>query len=96
MSMEFDYVLPRKSVPPQFIVLSIIAKYNGLTLSQLYSLVKQSRCNESFDKLSVKDLENDLNMLRILGLVEESGGVYTVTEKGRFVLGKFTNNGKCL
>ncbi len=97
MTVEIEHISFKKSLPPQLIVLTVIAKYNNLTISQLYSLIKHFRCDEiSFDRITVKELIDDLNILHVLGLVKEFNGVYTLTEKGRVLIEKIRQSNKCL
>ncbi len=85
-----------KNLPPQFIVLAIIAKHNALTISQLYSIIKNLKCNEiSFERTTVKELIDDVNVLHVLGLIKEFNGVYTLTEKGKAVIEKVNQSIKC-
>jgi ribosomal protein S19E (S16A) len=91
-----------QKIPPQIVLLSIIAKNsNGLTLKELTSqvaiLCKNNNIPSHYYSCGkgegiVKEVLLDLNTLKILGLVEEIRGRYIVTEKGYSILGKLVNN----
>ncbi len=87
-----------KNIPPQLIVLSIIAEYrNGITIEDLVSHIERLKmkgidlgytfASKYGNKIS-KELLLDLNMLKLLGLIDEINGKYIVTEKGYNVLSK--------
>ncbi len=89
-------------VLPQFVLLYVISKLGSASLADVanivYALKKEGLAlGYNFVKLpSValsKDLQLDLNLLKVLGLVkEEDGGKYSITEKGRIVVAKLCKN----
>jgi len=86
--------LSKKSIPPQIAILVIIASHNNITLRQLFELIKHQEHNDIVNYLSVDELFKDLNVLQLLGLVEENNGRYTITERGRLVIEKILKNYK--
>jgi len=86
--------LSKKSIPPQIAILVIIASHNNITLRQLFELIKHQKHNDIVNYLSVDELFKDLNVLQLLGLVEENNGRYTITERGRLVIEKILKNYK--
>ena len=91
-----------QKIPPQIILLSIIAKNsNGLTLkelvSQMTTLCKNSdiflhyySCGKG--ESIFREILLDLNTLKILGLIEEVKGRYFATEKGYTILRRMDDN----
>lgn len=87
-----------QKIPPQIVLLSIIAKNSeGLTLRELASqvvtlckngvkFVQHYSCGKG--EGIVKEVLLDVNTLKVLGLVREVDGRYIVTEKGYAILGK--------
>jgi len=90
MSIE----LSKKSMPPQLIVLAIIAKHNGVTLRQLFESIKQQYHSYVLNYLSVDELSKDLNVLHLLGLIQEIDGRYVVTDRGRIIVEKILRSSK--
>jgi len=86
--------LSKKSIPPQIAILVIIASHNNITLRQLFELIKHQKHNDIVNYLNVDELFKDLNVLQLLGLVEENDGRYTITERGRLVIEKILKNYK--
>jgi len=87
-----------KNMPPQLIVLSVIAEYrDGITIEDLISHIEMLKmkgidlgytfASKYGNKIS-KELLLDLNMLKLLGLIDEINGKYVVTEKGYNILSR--------
>ncbi len=87
-----------KNIPPQLIVLSIIAEYkDGITIESLISHIEKLSIKgidlgytlaSRYGNKIPKELLLDINMLKLLGLIDEINGRYIVTEKGYNVLSK--------
>jgi hypothetical protein len=86
--------LGKKSVPPQLIILVIIAKHNGVTLRQLFESIKQQHHGYVLNYLSVDELSKDLNVLHLLGLIQEIDGKYVVTDRGKIIVEKILRSNK--
>jgi c-di-GMP-related signal transduction protein len=87
--------LGKKSVPPQLIILVIIAKHNGVTLRQLFESIKQQQHHGYvLNYLSVDELSKDLNVLHLLGLIQEIDGKYVVTDRGKIIVEKILRSNK--
>lgn len=92
-----------QSIPPQLVLLSIIAKStDGLTLSELTSYVSSLCRNNTLPKYYytcgkgegiVKEVLLDVNTLKVLGLVTEVNGKFQATEKGYTILKKVSASG---
>lgn len=87
-----------KNVPPYFVLLAIVHKTGGITPHELLSLIKRASCASKFyDGLTeLKELLEDLNVLRVLNLVTVRNGKYYVTERGLQVLSKVSSADPCL
>lgn len=91
-----------RSIPPQLVLLSIIAKSeNGLTLNELTSYVSSLCKSNMLPKYYymcgrgegiVKEVLLDVNTLKVLGLVAEVNGKLQATEKGYTILKKVSAN----
>lgn len=91
-----------KDIPPQLVVLAIIAKNNnGLTMRELASYIDYlnkhgidtgyyTRAGKSNNIL--RELMLDVNTLRVLGLIEEVNDKLIITEKGLDILKKLSKN----
>jgi predicted transcriptional regulator len=75
---------------PQIAILLALMRHNNVTLQQLFELVKKE-IDYSTSYMSAEELARDLNVLRLLGLIEEKDGRYSLTEKGKLVLEKITS-----
>lgn len=73
---------------PQIAILLTLMRHNNVTLQQLFELVKKE-IDYTASYISAEELTQDLNMLRLLGLIEEKDGRYSLTEKGKLILEKF-------
>jgi len=87
--------LGKKSMPPQLIILVIIAKHNGVTLRHLFESIKQQQHHSYvLNYLSVDELSKDLNVLHLLGLIQEIDGKYVVTDRGKIIVEKILRSNK--
>ena len=75
---------------PQIAILLALMRHNNVTLQQLFELVKKE-IDYSASYMSAEELARDLNVLRLLGLIEEKDGRYSLTGKGKLVLEKFVS-----
>jgi len=87
---------------PQLLLLYVVYRMGEATFPELsqvmYMLkIKGVNVNYSFVKLCdvavSKDLQLDINLLKVLGLVRElDGGKVSITEKGKLVVNKLRKN----
>ncbi|MEM4789626.1 MAG: hypothetical protein QXM55_01120 [Ignisphaera sp.] len=91
-----------RSIPPQLVLLSIIAKSeNGLTFNELTSYILSLCKSNALPKYYytcgkgegiAKEVLLDVNTLKVLGLVTEVNGKLHATEKGYTILRKVSAN----
>ncbi|NPA97661.1 MAG: hypothetical protein GXO32_08695 [Crenarchaeota archaeon] len=87
---------------PQLVLLYVVGRLGRASIvdvaTVMYYLKREGvATGYNFVKLSgvaiSKDIQLDLNLLKVLGLIrEEDGGVYSVTEKGKVVIQKMVRD----
>lgn len=94
--------MDKTAVPPQIVVLAIIARNSdGVTLKDIVAdmnrLCRSHKVPASYYPCGgvngvLRELLLDVNTLKVMGLVRESNGKYIATEKGYNVLKRFSES----